>query len=187
MDPNPDTSAAGHRPSRYGAGEPVPIRVSLNEVAEVISDRELAALLDRLTSDQLRDILSIKQARERDAGPTHADEIERLRRLADPETGEAWAALEREPQRLANVAGLWRAMGVEDDLIGAWLVRRLLDSGVERNRAERLVMRAGVDWAPRTDADRWEAVAEAMIRSGFSPAQVRDAITSVRAREAVAA
>ncbi len=188
MDTDAVASAVRHRPSRHRDGGPTHVRASLSELVDQLSEQELSELIyRRTTSQQLEDILSLKRAQERDDGPHYADELERLRRQSDPETAQAWAALQQAPRKVANIAALWRAMGVDDGIIGAVLVRRLTENGVEPDQAERMVIRAGVDWTPRSDSDCWRKVAEEMIRDGFTPDQVRDAITAVRARQAVAA
>jgi hypothetical protein len=54
--------------------------------------------------------------------------------------------------RLIRIADTWRGIGVDDDVIGALLVRRLMEQGVDEIEAVQAVAAAGIGWRPKEAA-----------------------------------
>ena len=78
---------------------------------------------------------------------------------------------------------LWDSLGVDRDISGAYLLRQLTCLGVDETAALDAIRRCS-GWRPRSKDERERAVAAAMVRDGFTPAQVAHALaTTSEARD----
>lgn len=83
-----------------------------------------------------------------------------------------------------HIVDLWhRGMGIDVDILGAWLLPQIEAAGVGRAAALDALQRT-TGWRPRTEAERLEAVAREMLADGFTPAQITDALRCVVAQDA---
>lgn len=80
---------------------------------------------------------------------------------------------------LCQALDRWRKIGIDDDLIAAWLLPALGRAGIRETDALAALERH-TRWRPRSDAERVAAVARQMIDDGFTRDEVRTALRSAR-------
>ncbi len=124
----------------------------------------VTALLECLTAEQLAHALACRRARDVITGPTWRDDVDRITAHADPDTMAAFAGSPR--ARAARTVGHLRGIGIDDDIIGCAIARGLDAAGMSADEAEAVACGL-TGWAPRTDDDRWAAVATDMIADGW--------------------
>lgn len=71
-----------------------------------------------------------------------------------------------------HVVELWRAVGIDADILGTLLYRGLVQVGVAEPAVRPAVERA-TGWCPRTRQERTEAVVRGMLADGLSAPVVR--------------
>ena len=96
---------------------------------------------------------------------------------ADPPPPLEWEIRERTvEERLFQFAEWCRAIGVDDDLIGSDLFKKLRKFGYSDDDALDALRDAGVVWNPLSAEERLVRVATEMLQNGWSESQVRWAI-----------
>ncbi len=127
------------------------------EAAARLTSEQLFAVAARVAARELRP-LEVAPARPFDLGAAVALDLD--------------AGLCRDRDR-------WREIGIDDDLIAAWLLPALVRAGIRETHALAALERH-TGWRPRSDAKRSETVARQMIDDGFTRDEVRTALRSAR-------
>ena len=96
---------------------------------------------------------------------------------AVPPPAMEWEQRERSIEDRAYSFVQWaRGLGLDEDIIGADLTRKLLKLGYSEDETAAVLRDVGVTWHNRTREDRLVAVAIAMLKAGYDRDTVREAI-----------
>lgn len=118
-----------------------------------------------LTDEQLEVAYRTRRARRELSGPTHAEEVRRIREQSDPETNAAFVALQSPRARAQRLADHFLAPGIDSDLIGCEIVRTLTEVGVDAEQAESLAVEL-TEWRPHGRQHRTIVVADETATNG---------------------
>lgn len=136
-----------------------PIAELVEEVAERLSSEQIHAIAARVAAAELRD-------------PDPPRKTDLATELAFDLDG-----------TVRHLADLWgpNGVGIDTDIVAAWLLPQLVRAGLDELTALAALQRV-TGWRPRTDEERWAAVARAMVETdGFPPDIVREAIRTAAA------
>lgn len=138
---------------------PRPVAELVEEAALRLTSAQLHALASRVAADELRD--------------------------PEPEPRPDFATALRFDLHgtIRHAVALWvDGIGVDPDIFSAWYLPGLIRAGVPESEALAALHRV-CGWRPRSDEERWAAVARGMLDDGFPADVVRRAIATAADRE----